>query len=86
MLRGQSGLSLTKEGDLDEAPKSQGKFIGFVEPYDDGWRASFRTLTPGAVFSEEGDSKVFAKEPDAVKWLHAQAGDLGFSFIDIRHK
>jgi len=77
---------LTKEGDLDEAPKSQGKFIGFVEPYDDGWRASFRTLTPGAVFSEEGGTKVFAKEPDAVKWLHTQAGDLGFASIDIRHK
>ena len=38
------------------------------------------------VFSEEGDSKVFAKEPEAVKWLHTQASELGFSSIDVRRK
>jgi hypothetical protein len=71
---------------LDEEAKTQGKFIGFVEPYDYGWRASVRTLKPGEVFSQEGDSQVFAKEADAVKWLHTKASDLGFSSIDIRRK
>jgi hypothetical protein len=65
----------------------QGKFIGFIEPYDHGWRASFRTLMPGAVFSEEGHySEVFTKDADAVKWLHTQARRLGFSSIEIRNK
>ena len=71
---------------MEEGTKGGGKFIGFVEPYDYGWRASFRTLRPGAVFSEEGGSKVFRKEAEAVKWLHTQAGTLGFSAIDIRSK
>ena len=67
--------------------KGQGKFIGFIEPYDYGWRASFRTLMPGTVFSQEGDcSKVFAKDVEAVKWLHIQASNLGFSSIDLRNK
>ena len=71
---------------MEEGAKTQGKFIGFVEAYDYGWRASFRTLKPGAVFSQEGDSEVFNKEAEAVKWLHAQANRLGFSSIDIRRK
>ena len=71
---------------MEEPAKNRGKFIGFVERYDYGWRASFRTLMPGEVFSQEGDSKVFGKEPEAVKWLHTQAGNLGFSSIDIRRK
>ncbi len=71
---------------MEEGSKSRGKFVGFIEPYDYGWRASFRTLKPGQVFSQEGDSKVFNKEPEAVKWLHTQAADLGFSTIDIRRK
>jgi hypothetical protein len=70
---------------VEDEAKNRGKFIGLIEP-DYGWRASFRTLTPGAVFSEEGDSKVFGKEAEAVKWLHTQAADLGFSTIDIRRK
>ncbi|MGH6735973.1 MAG: hypothetical protein ACRECX_07825 [Methyloceanibacter sp.] len=71
---------------MEEGAKTQGKFIGSVERYDYGWRASFRTLMPGAVFSQEGDAKVFGKEAEAVKWLHTQAGNLGFSSIDIRRK
>ena len=71
---------------MEDEAKNRGKFIGLIEPYDYGWRASFRTLTPGAVFSQEGDSKVFNKEAEAVKWLHTQAADLGFSTIDIRRK
>jgi hypothetical protein len=43
-------------------------------------------LEPGAVFSQHGDSKVFGKEAEAMKWLHTQAGSLGFSSIDIRRK
>jgi hypothetical protein len=71
---------------VEEEAKSRGKFIGSVERYDYGWRASFRTLKPGAVFSQEGDSRVFGKEAEAVKWLHTQASSLGFSSIDIRSK
>lgn len=71
---------------MEEQAKTRGKFIGLVERYDYGWRASFRTLKPGAVFSQEGDSRVFDKEPDAVKWLHTQASTLGYSSIDIRRK
>lgn len=71
---------------MEEQAKTRGKFIGLVERHDYGWRASFRTLKPGAVFSQEGDSKVFDKEPGAVKWLHTQASTLGYSSIDIRRK
>ena len=77
---------MIQEHRLEEDAKNPGKFIGFVERYDYGWRASFRTLKPGEVFSQEGESKVFGTEPEAVKWLHTQAGDLGFSSIDIRNK
>ena len=69
--------------------KGQGKFIGFIESNDDGLRASFRTLLPGAIFSEEGhSSEVFDKDKyvQAVKWLHIQARSMGFSSIVIRKK
>jgi hypothetical protein len=71
---------------VEEEAKSRGKFIGFIEPCDYAWRASFRTLKPGEIFSQEGDSKVFDKEAEAVKWLHTQASNLGYSSIDIRRK
>lgn len=71
---------------MGDDEKNRAKFIGFVESYDYGWRASFRTLKPGEVFSQEGDSKVFGQEPEAVKWLHTQANALGFASIDIRRK
>jgi hypothetical protein len=29
---------------VEDEAKSRGKFIGFIQPYDYGWRASFRTL------------------------------------------
>lgn len=71
---------------MEDAAKDRGKFIGFIERYDYGWRASFRTLMQGAVFSQEGESKIFAKEAEAVKWLHKEASDQGFSSIEIRNK
>ena len=75
---------------MEEPPRSvakrTGKFIGCIAPYDYGWRASFRTVKPGEIFSQEGDSAVFGKEADAVKWLHTQAGRLGFSEIAVRRK
>jgi hypothetical protein len=81
---------MRRGGDLDEDAKTRdaktrGKFIGYVERLD-GWRASFRTLKPGEVFSQEGETKMFATEPEAVKWLHTQASNLGFAAIDIRQK
>ena len=66
--------------------KDKGKFIGFIERYDYAWRASFRTLAPGAVFSEEGESKVFATEVKAVKWLHERGSELGFDSITMRNE
>jgi hypothetical protein len=71
---------------VEDAGKNRGKFIGLLEHHDYGWRASFRTLEPGAVFSQQGDSKVFSKEAEAVKWLHTQASNLGYASIDIRSK
>jgi hypothetical protein len=78
-VRGTGGLMI-------EDGKILGKFIGTIEHHDYGWRASFRMLEPGAVFSQHGDSRVFGKEAEAMKWLHTQAGSLGFSSIDIRRK
>jgi len=69
-----------------EEDNIRGNFIGLLERHDYGWRASFRTQQPGAVFSQAGDSQVFAKEADAMKWLHTQAGTLGYASIDIRRK
>lgn len=71
---------------MDEADKRPGKFIGTIERYDYGWRASIRTLAPGAVFSQQGESRVFAKEAEALKWLHEEAANAGFVTIDIRKK
>jgi hypothetical protein len=64
--------------------KAQGKFIGYIERYDYAWRASFRTLAPGEVFSQEGERKVFATEVEAVKWLHNEASERGFESITMR--
>lgn len=80
----QRGDDLDEDAKTRDA-KTQGKFIGYVERLD-GWRASFRTLKPGEVFSQEGETKMFATEPEAVKWLHTQASTLGFTAIDIRRK
>lgn len=69
-----------------EEGESRGKFIGLLERNDYGWRASFRTQQPGAVFSQQGEAQTFAKEAEAMKWLHAQASNLGFASINIRRK
>ncbi len=71
---------------MDRGDENQGKFIGLVERYDYGWRASFRTLKPGEVFSQQGETEIFNKEPEAVKWLHRQASRLGYTAIEIRSK
>ena len=71
---------------MEGEAETQGKFIGLLERFDYGWRASFRTQQPGAVFSQQGDTQVFAKEAEAMKWLHTHANQLGFAAIDIRRK
>jgi hypothetical protein len=38
------------------------------------------------VFSQQGDTQIFAKEAEAMKWLHLQASQLGYVSIDIRRK
>ena len=71
---------------MTEQAGNRGKFIGLVEHNDYGWRASFRTQQPGAVFSQQGDTQIFAKEAEAMRWLHMQASQLGYVSIDIRRK
>ena len=61
------------------------RFVGIIERLPDGWRASFRLRVPGEVFTQQGDTEVFATELQATKWLHAQATARGCSAIEIRH-
>jgi len=60
------------------------RFIGTIEPFMTGWRASFRLRRPTDVFTEQGDAEVFSSEIQATKWLHAQANARGFSSIELR--
>jgi hypothetical protein len=64
--------------------KRDAQFIGTIEPLGGEWRASFRLRVPGEVFTQQGDTEVFATELQATKWLHAQAAALGLSSIEIR--
>jgi hypothetical protein len=38
-----------RENGVEGEAKDRGKFIGLLERFDYGWRASFRTLMPSAV-------------------------------------
>jgi hypothetical protein len=40
---------------------------------------------PGEVFTQQGDTEIFATELQAMKWLHTQASARGCSTIEIRH-
>ena len=64
-----------------EAPR----FVGTIERLPDAWRASFRLQVPGEVFTQQGDTEIFATELQATKWLHTQASVRGCSAIEIRH-
>jgi hypothetical protein len=58
------------------APSESGegpRFVGIIERLPDGWRASFRLRVPGEVFTQQGDTEIFATELQATKWLHTQA-------------
>jgi hypothetical protein len=59
--------------------------VGTIERLADGWRASFRLRVPGEVFTQQGDTEIFATELQAMKWLHTQASARGCSTIEIRH-
>jgi len=72
----------TMEGLLD--PENGARFIGSIERSVDGWRASFRLRVPSEVFTQQGDTEVFATELQATKWVHTQATARGFSSIEIR--
>ena len=70
------------------APSKSGeapRFVGIIKCLSDGWRASFRLQMPGEVFTQEGDTEIFATELQATKWLHTQASARGCSAIEIRH-
>jgi len=43
--------------------------VGTIERLSDGWRASFRLRVPGEVFTQQGDTEIFATELQAMKWL-----------------
>jgi hypothetical protein len=60
------------------------RFIGTIERFMEGWRASFRLRRPTDVFTEQGDAEVFPDEIQATKWLHTQANARGFSAIELR--
>ena len=70
--------ALSKSG---EGPR----FVGIIEHLSDGWRASFRLRVSGEVFTQQGDTEIFATELQATKWLHTQATERGCSAIEIRH-
>jgi hypothetical protein len=60
------------------------RFIGTIERFEDGWRASFRLRVPNEVFAQQGDTEVFSTELQATKWLRTQATARGFSSIEIQ--
>ena len=72
---------------MDDASKAgEGpRFVGMIERLSDGCRASFRLRVPGEVFTQQGDTEIFATELQATKWLHTQASERGCSAIEIRH-
>ena len=56
------------------------RFIASIERLEEGgWRASFRLRVPSDVFTQEGETEVFASELQATKWLHTQAAARGFT-------
>jgi hypothetical protein len=72
--------------DVQANSRQAGRFIGMLEHAAEGWRVSFRLKVPNDVFTREGDTKVFASEVQASKWLHTQASAHGFSFIEIKRE
>ena len=64
----------------------EARFIGTIERIEEGWRASFRLRVPNDVFSQPGDTEVFATELQATKWLHSKAATRGFSSIEIERR
>jgi hypothetical protein len=59
-------------------------FVGMIERLEEGWRASYSLRLPNEVFTQRGETEIFATELQATKWLHAQAAARGFSSIEIR--
>jgi hypothetical protein len=60
------------------------RFIGTIERFAKGWRASFCVRVPSQVFRRQGDTKVFDTELQATKWVHTQATARGISSIELR--
>jgi hypothetical protein len=63
-----------------------GRFIGTIERFEEGWRATFRLRMPNEVFAQQGKTEVFATELQATKWLHTQATERGHSSIEIQRR
>jgi hypothetical protein len=62
------------------------RFIGTIEHAPEGWRVSFRLKVPNDVFSQQGNTEVFATEIQASKWLHTQASAHGFSLFEMKRE
>ena len=62
------------------------RFIGTIERFLEGWRASYRLRRLTDVFTEQGDTEFFSTELQATKWLHTQATARGFSSIEFRRQ
>ena len=60
------------------------RFIGTIERFEEGWRASSRLRVTSEVFAQPGPTEVLATELQATKWLHTQAASRGFSSIEIQ--
>lgn len=74
-------------GDLALALRQEdgARFLASIERLEEGgWRASFRLRVPSDVFTQAGETEVFATELQATKWLHTQAAGRGFSSIEIK--
>jgi hypothetical protein len=72
--------------EVRQTPLRNARFIGILERLEEGWRVSFRLRLPDEVFTQQGETDVFASELQATKWLHTQATARGFSSIEIRHQ
>jgi hypothetical protein len=72
--------------DAQRNSKKTGRFTGTIEHAPEGWRVSFRLKVPNDIFTQQGDTEVFATEVQASRWLHTQANAHGFSFIEMKRE
>jgi hypothetical protein len=86
-MRQQNGPERIKPFLMKRIGEEEGRrFIGTIEGFEEGWRASFRLRVPNEVFAQRGKTEIFATEIQATKWLHKQATERGFSSIEMERQ